>query len=112
MIDAAQKLHAVSIGECTSDAQSPQPSAVPPAELSHAPAPKASGKIATGQPPAQASDVQPAGQPIGQQPAKITGSSTAHVQQQVDSAFKKHSPNPFSSAFAYTERMNSAFSSN
>ena len=38
--------------------------------------------------------------------------SAAHVHQQVASAFQQPNPNPFSSAFAYTERMNSAFSSN
>lgn len=116
LIDAAQKLHAVSIVESIPDAQSSQPLAVPPAELRHAPASKTSGKTAAGQPigqqPAQASDRQPAGEPFGQQPAQIPGVHAAHVQQQVASAFQQPTPNPFSSAFAYTERMNSAFSSN
>ena len=63
-----------------------------------------------GETPAAAAAGQPAGQPIGQQPGQ--GISAAHVQQQVAAAFQQPNPTPFSSAFAYTERMNSAFSSN
>ena len=87
----------VSIGESVPDPlqekEMPQPPISKSAEPSQAAAPKAIGETAA------ASAGQPALNP-------------AHVQQQVADAFQQPCPNPFSSAFAYTERMNSAFSSN
>ena len=104
LADAAQKLRIASIVESTPDAREPVPPAARPAELrgGQGPdAPKAIGETSSA----------PSGQPIGQEPADMPGVSAAHVQQQVASAFQQPNPNPFSSAFAYTERMNSAFQS-
>lgn len=57
-------------------------------------------------------DSAPGAPLAGQQPDEVPAVSAAHVHQQVASAFQQPNPNPFSSAFAYTERMNSAFTSN
>ena len=104
LTEAARKLRNISIGESIPDASGQeQLPAGQGAALSQAPAPKAIGED-----PAAAAG-QAAGQPIGQQPGQ--GISAAHVQQQIAADFQQPDPNPFSSAFAYTERMNSAFSS-
>ena len=89
MDQATQAVQSVSIGESTPDPQQGKEAPKPPigksAEPGQSAVPKAPGQAAA---------------PTARQPAL----DPAHVQQP--------SPNPFSSAFAYTERMNSAFSSN
>ena len=109
LAEAAQKLRDMQIGESIPKELSQQPqqaASAAPAEQSQPPVTKAVRETAA----ATATPGQPAGQQAGQQPAQ-EGMSAAHVQQQVAAAFQQP-PNPFSSAFAYTERMNSAFSSN
>ena len=105
LTEAAQKLRTASIGESAPITPRATPPAALPAELPGAGAP--AGPSAMGEPASAAE-----GQAHGQQPAHTPGISAAHVQQQVASAFQQTTPNPFSSAFAYTERMNSAFTSN
>ena len=107
LASAAEKLRAASIIESIPDAAPPPAAAARPAELrggqgdETSAAPAATGKTET--------DPKTGEQPTGQQPAETPGVSAAHVHQQVASAFQQPNPNPFSSAFAYTERMNSAF---
>ena len=105
--EAAQKLRAVSIGESIPDAAQPGRPSARPAELRGGSDQGAAASNAIGE-----TAPAPGGQPAGQQAAQTPGVSAAYVQQQVASAFQQPNPNPFSSAFAYTERMNSAFSSN
>ena len=89
MDQATQMVQSVSIGESTPDPpqgkEAPKPPISKSAEAGQSAVPKAPDQAAA---------------PAAGQPAL----NPAHVQQP--------SPNPFSSAFAYTERMNSAFSSN
>ena len=97
MEQATQMVQSVSIGESIPDppqgSEAPKPPLGKPVEPGQTAAPKAPGQAAA---------------PAAGQPAL----NSAHVQQQVADAMQQPTPNPFSSAFAYTERMNSAFSSN
>ena len=95
--EATQMVQSVSIGESAPDSlqqpEKPKPPISKSAEPGQAAIPKAIGEMAA---------------PTAGQPAL----DPAHPQQQIADAPQPPSPNPFSSAFAYTERMNSAFSSN
>ena len=107
LASAAQKLRAASIVESIPDAPQPAAAAARPAELRGGQGDQApAAPAATGETEA---DQKTGEQPTGLDPAETPGVSTAHVHQQVASAFQQPNPNPFSSAFAYTERMNSAF---
>ena len=107
LASAAQKLRAVSIGESIPDAPQPAAAAARPAELRGGQGDQApAAPAATGE---TDSDSTTGPQPTGQQPAETPGVGAAPAPQQVAGAPQQPHPNPFSSAFAYTERMNSAF---
>ena len=94
---AARMVQSVSIGESVSDPPQGKEAPKPPISKSAEP-----GQTAIPKAPGQAAA------PAAGQPAL----NPAHAQQQAADAPQQPAPNPFSSAFAYTERMNSAFSSN
>ncbi|CAL5222116.1 g4432 [Coccomyxa viridis] len=113
LAEAAQKLHAVSIVESITDSPSqPGAAAARPAELRGGQGAQAPAAPETAGETEMKTDSAPGAPLAGQQPDEVPAVSAAHVHQQVASAFQQPNPNPFSSAFAYTERMNSAFTSN